>query len=94
MTNLRTSMFSGLSALLLLSACSHMPGAAQRVENDFGNSVRHMIQVQSYDYYATEHAESGIPDGFDGDKAAKAMEGYRDPAAQDAQVDPVRLVID
>ena len=47
-------------------------GCASDREREFGSSVRHMVEGQTYDPSAPHDTMGGL----DGQKAAQAMEGY------------------
>lgn len=60
-----------LTALIVLAACATEPGGERPV---FGESVRHMIEVQTY-----APGDDGPPQR--GTRAARAMEAYRQDAS-------------
>lgn len=72
-------LFAGVF-VLACSGCAYMPGAAQTVENDFGNSVRNMVSSQTYDPQAAENPPQGVTEGLDGQKAGLGLETYRTEA--------------
>ncbi len=61
--------------LLIVGGCATGPKA---VENDFGNSVRHMTQAQTAD--PTAPADSNPLDHGDGTRINGAIEAYRNSA--------------
>jgi len=65
----------GLGTALLLGGCSFF---VEKPVPGFGDSVRHMVQQQTFDPSAPQSAtEPG--GGLDGDKAAGAVKTYREP---------------
>ncbi len=73
-----------LGVLVMVCGCSSTP--------DFGYSVRHMIQTQTYDLAAAVAApEFG---GLDGDKAAMALKTYRSGKSGEAvSASPVNISV-
>jgi hypothetical protein len=67
--------------LLVLTGCASETEVA---DNDFGNSVRHMIALQ------TAHPERSAY-GLDGQKAALTLDRYRKDVANPADVDTKAL---
>lgn len=67
---------TGAAMVLALSACSTDP---VRVEADYGNSVRNMIEAQMANPEAARNPSSGLPGGLDGGKGEKVIEAYRTP---------------
>jgi hypothetical protein len=62
-----------------------LSGCATRAEPEFGSSVRHMVQGQKYDPSAPRDEVAG----FDGQKAVKAVEGYRADKKPGGKTTPV-----
>lgn len=68
------------AAALLGGGCAwHEPS---RVEEDFGNSVRQMVQEQIYDPRAASEPAAGGPDLLDGTTADIVVDGYRGAAGE------------
>ena len=59
--------------LALLTGCADEP---QYIADDFGNSVHHMIEAQTYNPQAAQHPAAGSGP-LDGDKTAAAVKNYR-----------------
>jgi hypothetical protein len=73
---------------LLVSGCSTTDPAT--IDQDFGNSVRRMVEAQKYYPSATWQQ----PTGMDGAKAQEVWAAYRDDVAQRKKVEqPVQVVI-
>lgn len=64
-----------LGCTVLLGGCSYF---VEKPTPGFGDSVRNMIEQQTYDANAAQAAP--VAPGMDGDKAADAMKAYRAPA--------------
>ncbi len=64
-----------LLALACLSSCTTSDPV--KVESDFGNSVRHMVEQQKQTPAAGQHHSSDIPTGLDGDSAVISLDQYR-----------------
>ena len=62
-----------LPALVVAALGLALGGCATKGEPEFGSSARHMIEGQKYDPGAPRDAVGAV----DGQKAAKAIEGYR-----------------
>lgn len=62
-----------LRSLVLAAFALGLAACASTGEQEFGSSVRHMAEGQKYDPSAP-HESKGV---FDGEKAAKAVDGYR-----------------
>lgn len=60
------------------AACSTDP---VRVEQDYGKSVRSMIDGQLADPQAARNPSPALPGALDGEKGDKAIEAYRNPPA-------------
>ncbi len=58
-----------------LTACSFMDPV--EVEEDFGKSVRQMVQEQIYDKQTAHQPALNAPDELDGVSGAYAIDGYR-----------------
>jgi hypothetical protein len=67
--------------LLLLAGCAN---EAQVADNDFGNSVRHMIALQTANPGKSAY-------GLDGQKATLTLERYRTDVANPGEVDTKAL---
>lgn len=65
-----------------------LAGCASTGEREFGSSVRHMVEGQTYDPAAPRPGVAGV----DGHKAAQAVEAYRagkKPAAKQSAIPSV-----
>ena len=88
-----------LSAVMLLGLFSTMGCTTTstdpiRVEQDYGNSVRHMIQAQTYNPEAAENPPLEPPEGIDGPKGRRVLETYRTDVSKPKEVErPIRLDI-
>lgn len=70
--------FVGAVIVLAATACSTDP---VRVEQDYGNSVRNMIEVQTANPEAARQPSAELPGGLDGARGEKVIEAHRDPSA-------------
>jgi hypothetical protein len=77
-----TTMIISLAALML--GCT--ANDPVRVEQDFGNSVRHMVDAQTYDPHAAERAGTEPPTELDGQKGQRVLGTYRGDAAKPEEV--------
>lgn len=57
-----------------------------RVEADYGNSVRNMIEAQIYDPEAANNPPSEPPTSLDGGYAEEVLEAYRDNVSKPEDV--------
>ena len=69
-------MVAVVTACLTLAAC--VTTDPTRVEEDFGNSVRHMVNAQIYDPEAARNPPKAPPMGIDGVQAEAVMDVYRE----------------
>jgi type IV pilus biogenesis protein CpaD/CtpE len=69
--------------LALLTGCSSTDPV--RVEQDFGNSVHHMIQAQIYNPQAARNPSTVPPAALDGPMAGNALDVYRKDVAKPSQ---------
>lgn len=76
---------AGLVMAALLTGCSHWDPVA--VEEDFGNSVHHMIQAQTYDPEAARNPPADPPTELDGQKASEVLKAYRKDVAKPEEVE-------
>ena len=67
-----------LLLISLLSACADTPVA----DADYGNSVRHMVQAQTYDPAAARNPPELAPEQTDGARLENAMDVYRKDVAK------------
>lgn len=65
-----------LASSFVLMACASTD--ATRVEEDFGNSVRHMVNAQIYDPEAAKNPPKDPPMGIDAIQAESVLEVYRE----------------
>jgi hypothetical protein len=89
---IKTLNISGavLVASLLLTACTRSDPV--RVEQDFGNSVRNMIEAQTYNPEASRHPPVNPPEVLDGTKGNRVIETYRGDIAKPAEIDkPIQI---
>ncbi len=70
---------------LLLAGCDTT--GMTRTEEDFGNSVRHMVEVQTYNPEAARRPSSEPPTEMDGERAGAVLETYRTEIGKPAEVD-------
>jgi type IV pilus biogenesis protein CpaD/CtpE len=61
---------------LAVTACSTDP---VRVEQDYGNSVRQMIEGQIANPEAARQPSADLPGGLDGARGEKVIEAHRNP---------------
>ena len=61
----------------LVAGCATTDTDPSRVEDDFGNSVRHMVNAQIYDPVAAQNPPEAPPMGIDGVQAEAAIDVYR-----------------
>ncbi len=74
----------------LLSGCASTD--AVRVEEDFGNSVRNMIQAQTYNPDAARNPPSEPPKVLDGTVGRRVLETYRGDVAPPRKTEqPIQL---
>ncbi len=66
---------NALPIFIILAGCSSTDPV--RVEKDFGNSVRHMVESQTYNPAAIRNPSSEPPTELDGEKASAVIESYR-----------------
>lgn len=71
---LRAKLVLGALVVLMAGCTSTDP---VRVEQDFGNSVRRMVEAQTYNPAAAAHPPAEPPQGYDGAKAKRVIETYR-----------------
>lgn len=65
-----------------------------RVEEDFGNSVRHMIQAQIHDPQAAANPPVDPPMNLDGAKADNILKSYRKDVSKPEQIEkPLQITI-
>jgi hypothetical protein len=62
-------LYSSILILLLLGGCSEWSTEPTREKNDYGTSVKNMVDSQLYNAYAYHHPDPNIPEGMDGQKA-------------------------
>jgi type IV pilus biogenesis protein CpaD/CtpE len=73
-----------LGAALLMFGCA--ANDPVRVEQDFGNSVRHMVKSQIYNPEAAQNPPALPPTAFDGEKGENVLESYRGDVAKPKEV--------
>ena len=75
---------------IFVSGCSSTDPI--RVEADYGNSVRNMIEAQIYDPDAAKYPPSEPPTTLDGSYAENVLEAYRDDVSRPEEVDRPILI--
>jgi hypothetical protein len=65
-----------VGAALLVSGCSH------NSETDYGNSVRQMVQSQTFDLTAASNPPELAPEVTDGERVKNALDVYRKDVAK------------
>jgi len=68
----------------LLTGCDTT--GMSRTEEDFGNSVRHMVRVQTYNPAASSHPSTEPPTEMDAARAGAVLETYRTEVGKPADV--------
>jgi type IV pilus biogenesis protein CpaD/CtpE len=81
MNSSKTVISVALAAGLALAGCATGP---ETVEKDFGNSVRHMMQVQTANPSAP--VDGNALDHGDGQRANSVMEAYRKDVGKPEEV--------
>ena len=77
----------GLTCIMqgaLLAGCDTT--GMTRTEQDFGNSVRNMVKMQTYNPDASRQAASEPPTQMDGERAGVVLESYRTEVGKPADV--------
>ncbi len=83
-----------ISGLIFITGCSTTSTDPVRVEQDYGNSVRNMVQAQILDPEAAENPPEEAPTGLDGRNAEAVLKSYRGDVSKPKQVDkPVQINI-
>lgn len=88
-----TSYIFGVTCIMqtvLLAGCDTT--GMTRVEEDFGNSVRHMVRVQTYNPDAAAHPSTEPPTEMDGERAGMVLDTYRSEVGKPAEVDKPLIV--
>ncbi len=79
-------------AAMTLAACTTTDPT--RVEEDFGNSVRHMVNAQIYDQEAAQNPPKDPPMGIDAVQAEAVLKVYREHVGDPEEVtDTLRINI-
>ncbi|MEA3411731.1 MAG: hypothetical protein U9R74_09350 [Pseudomonadota bacterium] len=87
MRNSEKTLGSGaLLALLLTAGCSTTQEPT-RVDDDFGNSVRNMIDAQIYNHAAAQNPPVDPPLALDGQKGENVLEAYRKDVAKPKKIE-------
>jgi hypothetical protein len=73
---------------ILLLAATSPAFAADDFAPDFGDSVRHMIEQQTYDPRAAAQPPVEAPNRLDGARAEAVLKAWRTPRAQGAATMP------
>ncbi len=81
-----------IAVSITMAACASTDPT--RVEDDFGNSVRHMVQSQIYDKEAANNPARKPPMGIDGVQAESVLDVYREHVGNPKKVsDSLRIDI-
>jgi len=73
--------------MLLLSACAGWDSAPERIQADYGLSVRNLVNNQIYYPEKAQHPATLAPDTLDGMKAESILkDGYRSVLAKPDEV--------
>lgn len=81
----KTNMLVGLATTAgLLAACS--TNTPTPTERDFGNSVRNMIEAQTYDPSTLGSPSTETPEGIDGRRLEAVLDVYRTDVAKPESV--------
>jgi hypothetical protein len=88
--NIKLSSLTGFVTCALLAGCSmHEP---TRVDENFGNSVRHMVEVQTYNPQAARAPSTEPPTQMDGQKGAAVLDSYRSAVGSPSAVQKPLLI--
>lgn len=88
----RSILLGVIFSLSTLAGCAITEPA--RVDEDFGNSVRNMIDAQIYNPEAARNPPTEPPLALDGPKAEKVLEVYRDDVAKPRKIEqPIRIEV-
>ncbi len=88
--NIKLGSFTGFVTCALLAGCSmHEP---TRVDENFGNSVRHMVEVQTYNPQAARAPSTEPPTQMDGQKGAAVLDSYRSAVGSPSAVQKPLLI--
>jgi len=86
MRNIDKNLASGALAACLLSAgCSTLEPT--RLDEDFGNSVRNMVDAQIGNRAAAENPPVNPPMALDGQRGWNVLEAYREDVAKPKEVE-------
>jgi len=75
-------------ATLVAAAATAAIAGPTATESDFGNSVRHMIEQQTYDPRAAAQPAENPPTALDGERAAVVIKAYRTETDKSVKPDP------
>jgi len=87
MHNIEKTLGSGAVLALLLTAGCAITQEPARVDEDFGNSVRNMVDAQIYNHAAAQNPPVDPPLALDGQKGQNALEAYRKDVAKPKKVE-------
>ena len=91
--NLLKYTISFLALSITVTACN--TSAPTRLEDDYGNSVSHMVQAQIADPNEEAFPREDGPDTMDGDRAVQTLREYRgDVADPEDTSKPIEINID
>jgi type IV pilus biogenesis protein CpaD/CtpE len=83
-TTVKVMSFTGLLTCVVVAGCSmHEP---TRVDENFGNSVRHMVQMQTYNPEAARRPSTEPPTELDGEKAGAVLDSYRTAVGKPSEI--------
>ena len=83
-STINVTNITGFITCALLAGCSmHEP---TRVDENFGNSVRHMVQVQTYNPEAARQPSTEPPTQLDGEKGGAVLDSYRSDVGRPSEV--------
>ena len=69
---------------ILLAGCDTT--GMTRTEQDFGNSVRHMVEMQTYDPEASRRNSNEPPTALDAERAGTVLDTYRTEVGRPREV--------
>jgi hypothetical protein len=73
-------------SLMILDGCVEWSSTPARVQADYGNSVRSLVNNQIYNPDKAQHPAALLPDGMEGNKADSVLNGtYREFIVKPAQ---------
>ena len=74
-------------SLMVLDGCAEWSSTPARVQADYGNSVRSLVNNQIYNPDKAQHPAALLPDGMEGNKADTVLEkAYRQDIGNPADI--------